>query len=153
MSLPNRILTWAWRPALCNPNPSNLYLPATVSEQDPAIAHYSNMTLGGGEHSWFWLFGDPEEAYRLRMLQKFGRILDAGVVALLESALPYPAPGEMDGCRLAWIPPDWLAQQITQISIQEVWVGFDFQAFVRDRSLRASAGDVYSPEDFCRLFK
>lgn len=158
--------SWAWTPHRVarmdkkeREKEGLLILPDTPFETtDSAIAHFSQIREGK-QYSWLWLFEDTDtrsgrvEACALRMLPTCIPDNDpAGT--LIDATIPRVPSGNPPETYLQVVPVEWLLDWDLS-EIQEVWLGFNYKVFVRDRSLQASS-QVFSTEEFveyCRRKK
>ncbi|MGA1114340.1 MAG: hypothetical protein ACO3TI_05260 [Aquiluna sp.] len=145
--LPNPLFSWAWTPqylAKAENSHSSLILPQ--STPDPAFCHFSQMRIGN-QFSWLWFFQSEAEAVALRLLQ------DLSITDSLAELVALTIPKSLPDCvptYLVLVDQRWLASMpLRELGIDEVWVGFDYRRYVRDRNPRAATTTVLSAEEFC----
>lgn len=152
--------TWAWTPYRVNKaeqtareRESAIILPNQPSWQlsdESAIAHFSQLR-DGDEYSWVWLFPDQPQAVALRLLPRF-LPEDDPASTLISSTLPGDRPGQPKECYLQELPADWLSRcGLLEEGIKEIWLGFNYRHFVKDRNLRAATSEVLSTDEFLSL--
>ena len=151
--LSDPLFSWAWTPQylakLEEPrSPSGLILPQSTLP-DPAFCHFSQMRIDR-EFSWLWFFPSEKEAAALRLLQDFP--LNDDLAELVSLTIPKSLPDCHTPTYLALVDRRWLARMpLRELGIDEVWVGFDYRAYVKDRSPRAATTAVLSAEEFCTV--
>jgi len=101
----------------------------------------------GNQFSWLWFFQSEAEAVALRLLQ------DLSITDSLAELVALTIPKSLPDCvptYLVLVDQRWLASMpLRELGIDEVWVGFDYRRYVRDRNPRAATTTVLSAEEFC----
>ena len=155
--LPDLLLSWAWTAAYLRSKneyeqtESGLILPGAIANQseEPALVHFSRMVIGGAERSWLWLFDGVGAGVSLKMVPRYAEGAEADII---EATLPPPPPGEPSPVVLHYIDVPWLrGLPLSELGIHEVWVGFDYKRFARDRNLRSCTDAIMSAEEFGKI--
>lgn len=152
--LPEPLHSWAWTSehiAKANSDglqqtESGLLLPGAIAvDTTPAYCHFSQIQMGGKEISWLWLFLIPSQAIALRLLPEVSAA-DDPFIDLVDATVP------RDGTDLVQVDLRYLARQpMEELGIHQVWMGFNWKNYYRDRNLRAAADYIFSADEFCQL--
>lgn len=151
--LPDPLYSWAWTPEYLAKqeqpqSPSGLILPSSTLP-DPAFCHFSQMRIGK-EFSWLWFFPDRQQAAALRVMQSLP--IHDDLAELVALTIPRELPDCHTPTYLALVDQHWLARlPLQDLGIDEVWVGFDYRAYARDKNPRAAVSEVLSAEEFCAV--
>lgn len=133
-NLPDRLYSWAWTPE---------YLDSQESP-DPALCRFS-AARDGGTFSWLWFFPDRQQAASLRVIQALPVHDDDALAKLVALSIPRGLPDRHRPTYLALMDRDWLARlPLQELGIDEVWIGFDYRAYVRDKNPRAAISQSLS---------
>ena len=133
-NLPARLYAWAWTPEYLGSQPSS----------DPALCRFSDAKAGRA-FSWLWFFPDRQQAASLRVMQAMPVHDDDDLPQLVARAIPRELPDCQRPTYLALVDRHWLARlPLQELGIDEVWVGFDYRAYARDKNPRAAISQSLS---------
>jgi hypothetical protein len=145
--------SWAWTPDYVRiaaqqdeRTAGGIILPASALAQpqadEAALAHFAG--LNPEELNWIWLFEDQEQAVALRLLPDYCGDEDKSA-GLVSATLPRTKPPQS---YLQILPTSWLLDwSLLELGISEIWLGFSYKLYAKDRRLRASA-QVFAVEEF-----
>ena len=133
-NLPERLYAWAWTPEYLGKGPS----------PDPALCRFSEERTGRA-FSWLWFFPDRQQAASLRVMQALPVHDDDDLAQLVAMAIPRELPDCHRPTYLALVDQHWLARlPLQDLGIDEIWVGFDYKAYARDKNPRGAISQSLS---------
>lgn len=158
---------FAWTAEYCGEwqaEESPLLLPGDVAiNAAPHFAVWGEIQPNGFKRQWVWLFPDAVQPTHLSIIghspdfQNIGNTIGFQFLAdaqnLIQATIP-PTQGGVPKTKLVVIDPS----DFTQIpnlrdEIEEVWIGFESDRLWQDKSLRASALDILSVDEFLDRLK
>ena len=134
-NLPDCLYSWAWTPEYLGKQQESA-LP------DLAFCAFSEERIGR-PFSWLWFFPDRRQAASLRIMQALP--VHDDLAKLVALTIPRELPDCHRPTYLALVDRHWLARlPLQELGIDEIWVGFDYRAYARDKNPRAAISQSLS---------
>lgn len=137
--------SWAWTPHYVQraEQAESLLLLPDDSNVQPALIHFSKLTLDGEVHSWLWFFESEIEARRLYLLPSVAPT-QTDETKIINSTIPQNGRDRY----LQVVPKSWLDGLDLEVNgITEVRIGFDYKAYIRTGEMLKSC-QQYSVREF-----